>query len=150
MKKLKFWSRKKRKRKQACPSQAHQCSCEYSSVLSAVEPVAEAVVVEPTAPPFPFWFDEIGSVSAPDTSAFPWNTQLPHNQEETIVETSPLLSQVSDLRIYQSYQQYMVPNPSYGVPIVDAAPAKKSMGMFGCVIEVSLNVIRCFFPCFCN
>ncbi|KAL1222531.1 hypothetical protein V5N11_018904 [Cardamine amara subsp. amara] len=141
MKKLKFWSRKKRKRKQASPSQPHHCSCEYSSV-------AAAVAVEPTAPPLPFWFDETQSLCPPETSAFPWNTQLPHQQEETIVEINPLLSQVSDVCIYQSYQQYMVPNPTCGVPIVepDAATAKRSVGIFGCVIELSSSLVRCFFP----
>lgn len=142
MKKLKFWSRKRRKRKQACPSQSHQCSCEYSSTVSAVEP---------TAPPLPFWFDETQSLCEPaETSAFPWNTQLPHKQEETIVEIKPL-SQASDLRLERSYQQYMVPNPNFGVPIVDPAPAKKrSVGIFGCVIELSSTVARCFFKCFSN
>lgn len=137
MKKLKFWSRKKRKRKQACPSLPHHCSCEYSSV-------AAAVAVEPTAPPLPFWFDETQSLCPPKTSTFPWNTQLPHQQEETIVETTT--SQVSDVRIYQSYQQYMVPNPTYGVPIVEPATAKRSVGIFGCVIELSSSLVRCFFP----
>lgn len=142
IKKLKFWSRKKRKRKQASPSQAHQCSCEYSSPVSAIEP---------TAPPLPLWFDEFQSLCAPETSTIPWNTQLLHGQqEETIVETSPL-SHVSDPCIYQSYQQYMVPNPTCGVPnIVDAAATKRSLGIFGGVIELSLNVVHCFFPCFRN
>lgn len=142
MKKLKFWSRKKRKRKQACPSQPHHCSYEYSSV-------AAAVAVEPTAPPLPFWFDETQSLYPSETSAFPWDTQLPHQQEETIVETNPLLlSQVSDVRIYQSYQQYMnmVPNPTSGVPIVEPATAKRSVGIFGCVIELSSSLVRCFTP----
>ncbi|XP_010439064.1 PREDICTED: uncharacterized protein LOC104722568 [Camelina sativa] len=149
MKKLKFWSRKKRKRKQASPSQPdHHCSYDYSSTVAA------AVAVEPTAPPLSFWFDETHNLCPPETSAFPWNnTQLPHQQEETIVETTPLLlSQVSDLRIYQSYQQYMVPNPTYGVPIVESEPhppaatAKRSVGIFGCVIELSSSLVRCFIP----
>ncbi|XP_010448586.1 PREDICTED: uncharacterized protein LOC104731030 [Camelina sativa] len=148
MKKLKFWSRKKRKRKQTSPSQPdHHCSYEYFSVAAA------AVAVEPTAPPLSFWFDESQSFSHQETSAFPWNnnTQLPHQKEETIVETNPLLlSQVSDLRIYQSYQQYMVPNPTYGVPTVEpephAAAAKRSVGIFGCVIELSSSLVRCFIP----
>ncbi|XP_010433794.1 PREDICTED: uncharacterized protein LOC104717857 [Camelina sativa] len=149
MKRLKFWSRKKRKRKQASPSQPHHCTYEYSSSVVA------AVAFEPTAPPLSFWFDETQDLFPPETSAFPWNdnTQLPHQQEETIVETKPLLlSQVSDLRIYQSYQQYMVPNPTYGVPIIepephDAATAKRSsVGIFGCVIELSSSLVRCFIP----
>lgn len=140
MKKLKFWSRKKRKRKQACPPQAHQCSCDYSSAVSTIEPAA----VEPTAPPLPFWFDEFQSLYGSETSAF-------HDQqEEAIVETSPS-SQVSYPYIYRSYQQYMVPNPSCGVPItVDAAATKRSVGIFSCLIELSLNVVRCFFPCSSN
>ncbi|KAL0834849.1 hypothetical protein Bca101_086738 [Brassica carinata] len=143
VKKLKFWSRKKKKHKQASSSsQPHQCYCEYSS--SAVS----APLLEPTAPPLSFWFDETQRLYAPETSsASPWNTQLPQKQEETIVEIKPS-SQVSDLRINQSYQQYMVPNPSVGVPIIaEAAPAKRSsVGIFGCVIELSSNVVRCFFP----
>ncbi|CAF2149581.1 BnaA01g13750D [Brassica napus] len=145
VKKLKFWSRKKKKYKQASSSsQPHQCYCEYSS--SAVS----APLLEPTAPPLSFWFDETQRLYAPETSsASPWSTPLPQKQEEAIVEIKPL-SQVSDLRINQSYQQYMVPNPSVGVPIiVEAAPAKRSsVGIFGCVIELSSNVVRCFFPCF--
>ncbi|ANM67985.1 unnamed protein product [Arabidopsis thaliana] len=140
MKKLTFWSRKKRKRKQACPSQPHHCSCEYSST-------AVAVLVEPTAPPLPYWFDETRSLCPPETSSFPWTTHhLPHQQEETIVEATPLLSQVSDLRIYQSYQQYMVPNPTSNVHFVEPATAKRSVGIFGCVIELSSSLVRCFIP----
>ncbi|KAF8117812.1 hypothetical protein N665_0008s0154 [Sinapis alba] len=143
VKKLKFWSRKKKKHKQASSSsQPHQCSCDSSSV--------SAPLLEPTAPPLSFWFDETQRLYAPETSsASPWNTELPQKQEETIVEIKPL-SQVSDLRIHQSYQQYMVPNPSFAVPIiVEAAPAKRSsVGIFGCVIELSSNAVRCFFPCF--
>lgn len=139
VKKLKFWSRKKKKHKQASSSsQPHQ-----SSAVSAP-------LLEPTAPPLSFWFDETQRLYAPETSsASPWNTPLPQKQEETIVEIKPS-SQVSDLRINQSYQQYMVPNPSCHVPIiVEAAPAKRSsVGIFGCVIELSSNVVRCFFPCF--
>ncbi|EFH43930.1 hypothetical protein ARALYDRAFT_492427 [Arabidopsis lyrata subsp. lyrata] len=139
MKKLKFWSRKKRKRKQACPSQPHHCSYEYSSAAAA------AVLVEPTAPPLPLWFDESQSLCQPETSAFPWHT--PHQQVETIVEATPLLlSQVSDLHIYQSYQQYMVPNPTSDVPVVEPATAKRSVGIFGCVIELSSSLVRCFIP----
>ncbi|XP_018445767.1 uncharacterized protein LOC108817544 [Raphanus sativus] len=150
VKKLKFWSRKKKKHKQASSSsQPHQCSCEYSSFVSA--PLLEPVVaVEPTAPPLSFWFDETQGLYAPETSsASPWSTQFPQKQEETIFEIKPV-SQVSDLRIHQSYQQYMVPNPSIGVPIiVESAPGKRSsVGIFGCVIELSSNVVRCFFPCF--
>lgn len=144
MKKLKFWSRNKRKRKELAfsSSQAHHCSYEYFSTEAAK-------VVEPTAPPLPFWFDETQSLCPPERSSFPWNnTHLPHQQEETIVETNPLISQVSDICIYQSYQQYMVPNPTCGVPIVepDGATAKRSVGIFGCVIELSSNLVRCFIP----
>ncbi|CAH8382900.1 unnamed protein product [Eruca vesicaria subsp. sativa] len=149
VKKLKFWSRKKKKHKQASSSsQPHQCSCDYSSMSAPfLEPL---VAIEPTAPPLPFWFDETQRLYPPETSSeSSWNTQLPQKQEEAIVEIKPL-SQVSDLRIHKSYQQYMVPNPSVGVPIiVEAAPAKRSsVGIFGCVIELSSNVVRCFFPCF--
>ncbi|EOA17546.1 hypothetical protein CARUB_v10005905mg [Capsella rubella] len=166
MKKLKFWSRKKRKRKQACPSQPHHCSNEYSSLAAAGSyeysslaaagsyeyfSLAAGLPVEPTAPPLSFWLDESQSFCQPEeTSTFPWNTQLPSQQEETIVEANPLLlSQVSDLRIYQSYQQYMVPNPTNDVPIVEphvATTAKRSVGIFGCVIELSSSLVRCFIP----
>ena len=137
MKKLKFWSWKKRKLKQASPSsQAQQCSCEYSAV----------------SPPLPFWFNEtlkLKSVCAPEASASPWTTQLPHKQEEPIVQIKPW-SQVSDLRSSRSYsnQQCVVPNPAFGVPIVVAVPAKRLLGTFGCVIGLSSNVVRCLFPCF--
>ncbi|CAN8325766.1 unnamed protein product [Cochlearia groenlandica] len=134
MKKLKFWSRKKRKRKHT-----HQCSCEYSSPISAVEP---------TAPPLPFWFDETQSLCEAEASTFHSNTKFSHKEEETIVEEP--LSQETDIRVYPSYQQYMVPNPSFGGAIVDSAQDKRSVGIFGCVIEFSSNVVHCFFPCFSN
>ncbi|KAH0902150.1 LOW QUALITY PROTEIN: hypothetical protein HID58_041653, partial [Brassica napus] len=128
VKKLKFWSRKKKKHKQASSSsQPHQ-----SSAVSAP-------LLEPTAPPLSFSFDEIST-----SSASPWNTPLPQKQEETIVEIKPL-SQVSDLRINQSYQQYMVPNPSCHVPIIKQLQPRDNQWEYSVVLsnkETSSDLIK--------
>ncbi|KAL1833396.1 hypothetical protein ACET3Z_003047 [Daucus carota] len=47
-----------------------------------------------------------------------------------------------------SYQQYMVPNPVYGMPVVPTARRERSVGVFGCVFNVGKLLVRFACPCF--
>lgn len=47
-----------------------------------------------------------------------------------------------------SYQQYLVPNPVFGMPVVPPPRRERSAGVFGCVFNIGAYLIRCFFPCF--
>lgn len=135
IKKLKFWHRKKKKKKQSYlpPPPLHSnyccgCSC-------------------PSAPPLPAWYDTEQAfevVTAP-VSGFAYSTQ----QQDIVSEAAPSYPTLP-VNNTSSYQQYMVPNPVYGIPALPPPPPtkEKSAGIFGCAVEIGRYLFRCFFPCF--
>ncbi|OMO95513.1 hypothetical protein CCACVL1_05385 [Corchorus capsularis] len=154
VKKLKFWSRKKRKRKSLEPPpsypvsspyyQYHHCYYSYSSL-------------QPSAPPLPPWLQEEltqDAVPPPDQADEPLSEQevsYPSLVQFPTEDNSDVVSETES----QSYQQYMVPNPVYGVPVVvqqqkqeAISRRERSTGFFGCVIEFGVSLFRCFCPCF--
>ncbi|KAM7482006.1 hypothetical protein LguiB_006589 [Lonicera macranthoides] len=167
MKKLKFWSRKKKKKKITSinhhhhpppPSNTYQCCCHHQYHHHN----HHHNIVEPSAPPLPpSWLDydktysydsllasEVSTSTGTPFSGLPGSSeeaQLGSQECEIAPEFNPVLSSASS----SSYQQYMVPNPVYGVPVEPPQPAKeRSVGFFGCVIQFGAHLIRCFSPCF--
>ena len=144
VKKLKFWSRKKRKKKTQepyYPPPPPPCHC-YHSCYST----------QPSAPPLPPWLEPEQTHLVPDIS-YPSQTQLPPQPREIIdvLETSPMyptLPAPTASISSSSYQQYMVPNPVYGMPVVETARRERRAGFFGCVVNFGVHLIRCFCPCF--
>ncbi|KAK6263542.1 hypothetical protein SCA6_018976 [Theobroma cacao] len=149
LKKLKFWSRKKRKRKSlglepSYPDSSH-CHCCYSCAST-----------QPSAPPLPSWLQAEPTQDAIHTAdhaepfpvpelSYPTLFQYP-TQEDTVSETE---SHRSPICPAPSYQQYLVPNPVYGLPVVQQAGRReRSAGFLGCVIDFGVDLIRCFCPCF--
>ncbi|KAF3439316.1 hypothetical protein FNV43_RR17593 [Rhamnella rubrinervis] len=142
VKKLKFWSRKKRKKKThqpyhhpLPPPPSHCCCSCYSST-------------QPSAPPLPpSWFVSDINHESPLEPGFPepsYPTQTQQIYQEIVSETSQILPERTT-----SYQQYMVPNPVYGVPVAQtAARRERSAGVFGCVVDFGIQLMRCFFPCY--
>lgn len=155
VKKLKFWSRKKRKKKThqsyyptppppypppppPPPSRSHCCCSCYSSST------------QPSAPPLPpTWFDSDPTrdtfFSAPEPPSY--SNQSEFREEEIGLDsTKPLYPTLPESS--SSYQQYLVPNPVYGIPVSQTARREKSAGVFGCVVNFGIHLIRCFFPCY--
>ncbi|KAK3018479.1 hypothetical protein RJ639_003564 [Escallonia herrerae] len=160
MKKLKFWSRKKKKKKinvidHHLPSTCHPCS-QY-----------QRHSVQPSAPPLPSWLDYAqthdsifrAEVCASVFSGFASSSQAqfsyaPEDQaqfayapEDTVPELSPVHSTLP-VSTGCSYQQYMVPNPVYGMPVLPPATRERSAGIFGRAVKFCVHLIRCFCPCF--
>ncbi|KAJ4717620.1 Homeobox protein [Melia azedarach] len=161
MKKLKFWSRKKRKKKPnfdpyttyphhpppPLPPTYHYHHC-YSCSSSSTQP---------SAPPLPPWLEyqqTLDAVFAAE-SVHP-GPDLVHPAEpqfsfpEIVVETAsvnPTMLPVSDNSSI-SYQQYMVPNPVYGLPVVQTTRRERLSGFFGIVFKFGSSLFRCFCPCF--
>ena len=138
MKKLKFWSRKKKKKKTILidppPPSPPSCHCCHFCPL-----------VEPSAPPLPLWFDYEQTDNSPSGSAF-----SPNSGKSSSSQAQEIVPEVSSLfpAPNTSYQQYMVENPVYGVPVLPAVRREKRAGIFGCVFNIGRHLIRCFFPCF--
>ncbi|KAJ9687719.1 hypothetical protein PVL29_016271 [Vitis rotundifolia] len=140
LKKLKFWHRKKKKKKPylppppppppppPLPSPHCCCSC-------------------PSAPPLPPWYDTEQAYDAAAAAApvpgFVYSTP----QQEIVSEARPSYPTLP-VTSTSSYQQYMVPNPVYGIPAVPAPTKEKSAGLFGCAVEIGRYLFRCFCPCF--
>ncbi|KAL7237898.1 hypothetical protein ACSBR2_004073 [Camellia fascicularis] len=151
MKKLKFWSRKNKKKKKTTthitnhhhpppplPPPCHHCH----SWLPAP--------VQPSAPPLPPWFEYDQTHNSFSASAI-GSSQTEFTQQEIVPELNSMYSTSTVVPVGNgntSYQQYMVPNPVYGVPVVPAARKEKATGFFGCVFNIGRHLIRCFCPCF--
>ncbi|XP_077236770.1 homeobox protein [Tasmannia lanceolata] len=148
LKKLKVWSRKKKKRKINTlqpPTTSHCCSC--------------SKYTQPSAPPLPSWLDfeqpqETFSRSDPTCEAFsvppfdPSKVRTQVSSSEIISEITPLYTPVATLPVSISYQQYLAPAPVYGVPIMPVIRQERAAGLFGCVASVGTTLMRCFCPCF--
>ncbi|ONI36435.1 hypothetical protein PRUPE_1G585100 [Prunus persica] len=177
VKKLKFWSRKKRKKKTLHhqpyyppppptrpaplpPGPRHHCCSCSSSTYST----------QPSAPPLPPWLDAEythEALLAPQVQPAPeFGYQADPRQQEPTMKTnadSGTTSTSSPLYLYptSSYQQYMVPDPVYGVPIAQTQTQTQTQtprattrersaagGVFGCVVDFGIRFFRCFCPCF--
>ncbi|KAF5731796.1 hypothetical protein HS088_TW18G00481 [Tripterygium wilfordii] len=147
MKKLKFWSKKKRKKRRKTqdepyyypPSTSfHHCCCPHSSSST-----------QPSAPPLPSWLEPLAPPPLFPEVAYSGQARL--SSQEIASETNYHRESATDADAanLQSYQQYLVPNPVYGVPAVVHRPRReRSAGFFGCIVEFGVNVVRCFCPCF--
>lgn len=140
IKKLKFWSRKKKKIK-------------YYNIEELAPPPPTFhychpwVPVQPSAPPLPPWYDH----EEDQYSHFGQDSCVASSSEaefsSTLEEIAPDFNSVyppptSAVSNNTSYQQYMVPNPVYGVPVLPAVRREKKAGGF------FRHLICCFFPCF--
>ncbi|KAI3707805.1 hypothetical protein L2E82_36647 [Cichorium intybus] len=157
LKTLKFWSKKKKKKK---INNIHHhssppcCFCHHP--------------VQPSAPPLPTWLDYEeqtynqhlleSEVLFSEFSGLPISYQAQIDpQEDAIgidnvspesgVVNPPLLSE-SGGETGCSYQQYVVENPVYGVPVLQSSKTERSAGGVGCVLNIGAHLFRCFFPCF--
>lgn len=141
----KFWPRKKKRKKTLQyhetyyhhpPSSCH-CCCSYPTAPT-----------QPSAPPLPPWLEPeltYEAVSAPGLQSLPelaHPSQIQVPSQEIVMETTPIYPTLP------SYQQYLVPNPVYGVPVEQKPRREKSTGFFGCFVDFCANLISCFCPCF--
>lgn len=155
LKKLKAWSKKRitRKRKRVDPlggvpaPDPHCCACASHS---------SAPQFRPTAPPLPPWLDfqqHCGVVISDPIPApapgvvFPVPAPAPAagtGSEITRLWTPPPRTSIP------SYQQYIVPDPVYGVPIAPPPPDERAPGPPppGCSGVVEAWLHRCLFCCF--
>ncbi|GMI92010.1 hypothetical protein like AT4G24265 [Hibiscus trionum] len=154
VKKLKFWSKKKKKRKSLAPHPSssftppHPHSCYSTSSVHSSHYYQCSYLsssVQPSAPPLPPWLQDESPTPEqgepfPDFS-YPTD-QVQHPTQD--IESGPVFTAAA-----ASYQQYMDPNPVYGLPLVQQTGRReRSAGFFGCVIDFSLRLFRCFCPCF--
>lgn len=161
MKKLKFWSRKKKKKKAFYidrpppPPPPPPCHCQYQYYNP----------YEPSAPPLPAsssssWFDydhetQDTIYANSDFISFTSSSQSPAQDPKfarhdfnPVPELSPQ-DPIMPAASTTSYQQYMVPNPVYGVPAsVPQVRRERKGGAFGCMFAFGVHLFRCFFPCF--
>ncbi|XP_047341317.1 putative bifunctional UDP-N-acetylglucosamine transferase and deubiquitinase ALG13 [Impatiens glandulifera] len=138
MKKLKFWSRKKKtkkpyfdhnppppERQPPPPPPPPPCHCCYSGHL-----------FQPSAPPPPLppWMEQNQTNQVLLPSDQLGYSDLFHNQAQEIV----------------SYQQYMVHEPVYGVPIEPRNTREKNIGFPSFLINFGKYIFQCFCPCVNN
>lgn len=150
MKKLKFWSRKKKKKKisfvENSPANAHCCCHNHQ--------------FQPSAPPLPPYYEQIQEASYaaslnyhtfsghPSNSSNDFRYAFTSEENDVDPEIKPLLPTLPVTSTSSSYQQYMLPNPVYGMPVVPTTTRERSFGVFGCVFNVGKHLIRVAFPCF--
>nr|XP_027071931.1 uncharacterized protein LOC113696746 [Coffea arabica] len=162
VKKLKFWSRKQKKKKKKKAlfidnPPPPPCHCQYQYYCPPYEP---------SAPPLPT-----------SSSSSSW-VEYDHEAQDTVYANSKFISftssnpaQVQDPTFgpqdfgsvpqprpqdptmpaaasITSYQQYMVPNPAYGVPLLPQVRRERRGGAFECMFAFGAHLFRCFFPCF--
>lgn len=164
MKKLKFWSRKKKvktKKKQPffTEQQSSESSCHYYHHHRC-----HYYPVEPSAPPLPSWLDYnptqettikgtdhfASTTTTTTTSPMASLSRAPFITEEESVPGLVSSSQEEEINGKNtSYQQYVVENPIYGVPALPTQVISgRDTGAFGCVFSFGTHLLRCFFPCF--
>ncbi|CAK9140433.1 unnamed protein product [Ilex paraguariensis] len=143
MKKLKFWSRKKKKKKTHLITDYPPPPCHCHCLCHPIQP---------SAPPLPSWLDyelthdTIFTPEAGSVSSLAGLSQVDFAPQDIVHEVNPVNPTLSYCNT--SYQQYMVPNPVYGVPVVSEVRRERSGGIFGCVFDIGVHLIRCFCPCF--
>ncbi|MFQ6638918.1 hypothetical protein Gotur_016150, partial [Gossypium turneri] len=118
VKKLKFWSRKKRKRKSLAPQPSHCfCHCSHSTSSHYYQCNYPYSPLQPSAPPLPPWFqaeltqDEFLTSEQAEAEPFPEFSHPTDLVQD--IESDPMIPAAA----VPSYQQYMVSNPVYG-PVV--------------------------------
>lgn len=145
MKKLKFWSRKKRKKK----SNSYEPYTYYYPPPPAQNYYHHCCTIipslQPSAPPSLDYNDQTHHLEYASESQYT-------SSHEIVVETNSINQAIlpGDSIGTCSYQQYMVPNPVYGLPLpaVQETTREKFSGFFGCVFNFGANFIHCFCPCF--
>ena len=156
MKKLKMWPRKRRRKKiqesyyslppPYPPPPPPQPPCHYYYPCSAS--------TEPSAPPLPSWLEaeqNYGTFVEASTHSIPevaYTSQAQHSTQEITTDNSSLISNLPASIGNSSYQQYMVREPVYGVPLIQTARTERSNWIFGCLFNFGVHVFRCLFPCF--
>ncbi|KAJ7967939.1 Homeobox protein [Quillaja saponaria] len=142
MKKLKLWPRKRKKKKTHepyYPPPPCHCFCSHS-------------YAPPSAPPLPPWLEadqSYGTFLAPSSQSIPeapYLNQAHVPQPEIIVDDTPIYQTLPESSL--SYQQYMVRQPVYGMPVAQTARRARSAGAFGCIVNFGVHVFRCLCPCF--
>ncbi|KAE8700795.1 hypothetical protein F3Y22_tig00110556pilonHSYRG00770 [Hibiscus syriacus] len=148
VRKLEFWSKKRksiapRPSSSFAPSYCHSCyssasvhSFHYyqSSYLSSS--------MQPSAPPLPPWLQD--EFPTPEkVEPFPeFSSPAQHPTQD--IESDLMFTPASP-----SCQQYMDPNPVYGLPLVQQKVEERyQVGFNGCVTDFSLHLFRCLCPCF--
>ncbi|EEF34540.1 uncharacterized protein LOC8262569 [Ricinus communis] len=147
----KLWPRKKKRKKTYqepyyfLPPPSCHCCCSYSTP------------VQPSAPPLPPWLESAQTheaISSTEVQQLPeegYQSQFQFPSQEIVVETdtNAIYPTLPNTDTPLTYQQYAVPNPVYGVPVVEQTPRReRSAGFFGCFVKFGANLIRCFCPCF--
>lgn len=142
LKKLKFWSSKKKKKGKAGDSHYHPSICHH---------YCSCPLLQPSAPPLPSWLDEsrvnepiaANGVGPVPRSPYPGQVRLPSERADP--EISPLYPTLPVSN--SSYQQYMDPNPVYVVALLPNVRRENGGGVFRCVASVGAHLIRCLCPC---
>ncbi|CAI0542208.1 unnamed protein product [Linum tenue] len=160
VKKLKkFWPRKKRKKKasvyQHDPSYYHlnsTCHCCYSYSIPPPPPPPQ-----PSAPPLPAWLETSPLMQQQNVSQFSYQTHTSRFTSEEITVEAIQSCPTENTLPSSSYQQYMDPQPVYGVPANVALAQQTSStklerksagGFFTSVAKFGANLFGCFLPCF--
>uniref|UniRef100_A0A7N0TXR0 Uncharacterized protein n=1 Tax=Kalanchoe fedtschenkoi TaxID=63787 RepID=A0A7N0TXR0_KALFE len=155
-KKLKnLWARKKKKKSRyleynngASSSEHHHCCrCSFSYPAYA----------QPSAPPLPSNWVDMEQTHEPTSPEFGLGYEELSIQEETANHKEILVKQSSrvdvpgtniqaaDNRISSSYQQYMVPNPVFGLPVSEKTV--RCAKFFGFFFKFGSHLLSCFCPC---
>ncbi|XP_027157674.1 uncharacterized protein LOC113759308 [Coffea eugenioides] len=159
VKKLKFWSRKKKKKALFIdnppppPPPPPPCHCQYQYYCPPYEPSAPPL---PTSSSSSSWVEydheaqdtvRANSEFISFTSSNPAQAQDPTfgPRDFSSVPQDPTMPAAASIT---SYQQYMVPHPAYGVPLVPQVRRERRGGAFGCMFAFGAHLFRCFFPCF--
>ncbi|MBA0745289.1 hypothetical protein Gogos_007867, partial [Gossypium gossypioides] len=128
VKKLKFWSRKKRKRKSLAPQPYHCfCHCSHSTSSHYYQCNYPYSPLQPSAPPLPPWFqaeltqDEFLTSEQAEAEPFPEFSHPTDLVQD--IESDPMIPAAA----VPSYQQYMVSNPVYG-PVVQHTGRRERSG----------------------
>ncbi|KAH7834270.1 hypothetical protein Vadar_014438 [Vaccinium darrowii] len=147
IKKLKLWSRKRKKYKYYITDHPPPSRPPPPPPPPTFNYWHSWVPVQPSAPPLPPWFEfdheqDQNPHFGPD-SGIASSSQAEFSTQEEIAP-----DQTSEVSDDTSYQQYMVPNPVYGAPVLPAVRREKAAGVFGCFVSIGRHLISCLFPCF--
>lgn len=142
MKRLKFWSKKKRKRKAYHPLPYYPPPPPPPSRPAPAPP-------PPLLPPIIHHWCSSCSRAEPSAPPLPPSWYAPDEGGDALLAAEPAEPAAPEFDV--SYQQYLVENPVYGIPVstqIAEPKTERSGGLFGCVLNFGMHFVRCFFPCY--
>ncbi|KGN49708.1 hypothetical protein Csa_018344 [Cucumis sativus] len=131
-KKLKgLWSKMKKKNKKKKPNETQTNSYQYCCICHCSSSTHQHNQQQPSAPPLPLWLNDAPTFLPPSTQS---QFEHPDTADEMV---EPLVAN------QWSYQQYLVAEPVYGVPIIVETESGRGQKW-----KRLIKLFECLCPCF--